>query len=63
MTHAARYGSPVFHAEVFINKRGNEYSLTVDLKEQMPPGGEADPEIVKSIDLALRQIVKKLNSR
>jgi hypothetical protein len=63
MTHAARFGQPVFHAEVFITKQGNEYSLTVDAIEKSQPFGEADPEIVKSVDQALREIVKGLNSR
>jgi hypothetical protein len=63
MTHEARFGPFIYHAEVFITKQGNNYSLIIDPKEQSEPLGVADPEIAASVKQALDEIVKKLNSR
>lgn len=63
MKRADLFGKPVYHAEVFIKKQENVYSLIIDLKEQLRPQGEADPEIAKSVGEALRGIVNKLNGR
>ena len=63
MTYETRFGPLIYHAEVFIRKQGNDYSLIIDPKEQLSPLGDADPEIAASVKKALDEIVKKLNSR
>jgi hypothetical protein len=63
MKHEELYGQPVFHAEVWIMKQGNDYAPPrIDLKEQLHPQGDADAEIAKSVTQALQEIVDKLNS-